>query len=866
MRKDQQRTEGDALPILDGVSLARITPPIAVPHFLARHHLIERLNKPAPHATFIVAPSGYGKTTLAVQLLNEISIPAIWYSVDKNDTPRDTAFNVISAARRAIPTFAPWAESYFQTDFNLIDWTVRLCNEIGKVSSEVFIVWDGADNFSPDHLQMTQAFIDNSPANLRFISLRKVMPQVSYSRLASFDALTFISAADLKFTDDEVQFIAERAGLDTNLPEIKSALAAAQGWPAGVQLLAKELSQSAKPKSPGLFDGRTIVKSAVENLPSEDRAFLEALVFLDAIRDSDAIEITGEADAQIRLERMSQEGLFVSRIADDVPIYRINSLIKEVLQESLASDKKTWKARALQSAEISLRSGQDLHAVEIYSLIGEEDEARKIAVKNIQTMMTQANSRLLRKWAPKIGENFDIPELGDKVLQLYAELSVGNIEQAQVILSAIETDPTLSVHLEKYNREVLLAKARIAFSKGHFAQVVEYLAQEPNSGVFDEVGQITRKISGYRPALMASFIMQDRVTFLKFFDKSVSLAEPSDKYVQKITLPSMRSMHAFLQGRYLDAHESAQLALHTAKEFGVRGLFIPFEAAYVLADVALEFGEEEKSLAIVDEYLPLAISAQQWPWVVGLLSKAALVRVQQGRVNEALNLIRQARESVSGPRFGEHITYLADGHELLARLALNDFERIMELIYRLPPNEDTQFLLIGLEARKNPADAPKLLAGLPEATDHQKFRKALFLSMASVQNRPQAMKYLEQALEIGVANGYFRAFINMPSEVKTLILDLAVKNPTVYMENLAKAIRKQSQIVMNESAGSENPLTKRELDILRRLSTGLPITQIAASLHISNNTIKTHLKNVYRKMGVASREEAVARGQELLLL
>jgi ATP/maltotriose-dependent transcriptional regulator MalT len=86
------------------------------------------------------------------------------------------------------------------------------------------------------------------------------------------------------------------------------------------------------------------------------------------------------------------------------------------------------------------------------------------------------------------------------------------------------------------------------------------------------------------------------------------------------------------------------------------------------------------------------------------------------------------------------------------------------------------------------------------------------------------------------------------------------------MENLAKAIRKQSQIVMNESAGSENPLTKRELDILRRLSTGLPITQIAASLHISNNTIKTHLKNVYRKMGVASREEAVARGQELLLL
>ena len=63
-----------------------------------------------------------------------------------------------------------------------------------------------------------------------------------------------------------------------------------------------------------------------------------------------------------------------------------------------------------------------------------------------------------------------------------------------------------------------------------------------------------------------------------------------------------------------------------------------------------------------------------------------------------------------------------------------------------------------------------------------------------------------------------------------------------------------------------NPLTKRELDILRRLTTGLPITQIAASLHISNNTIKTHLKNVYKKLEVDSRESAVTKGKELLLL
>ena len=62
------------------------------------------------------------------------------------------------------------------------------------------------------------------------------------------------------------------------------------------------------------------------------------------------------------------------------------------------------------------------------------------------------------------------------------------------------------------------------------------------------------------------------------------------------------------------------------------------------------------------------------------------------------------------------------------------------------------------------------------------------------------------------------------------------------------------------------PLTKRELEILRRLGTNSPITKIATALHISNNTIKTHLKNVYRKLNVESRDEAVARGMELSLL
>jgi ATP/maltotriose-dependent transcriptional regulator MalT len=85
------------------------------------------------------------------------------------------------------------------------------------------------------------------------------------------------------------------------------------------------------------------------------------------------------------------------------------------------------------------------------------------------------------------------------------------------------------------------------------------------------------------------------------------------------------------------------------------------------------------------------------------------------------------------------------------------------------------------------------------------------------------------------------------------------------MEQISKILRDRMANSNLKSDKLENPLTKREIEILNRLSTGLPISQIASNLHISNNTIKTHLKNVYKKLGADGRESAVAKGRELLL-
>jgi len=169
-------------------------------------------------------------------------------------------------------------------------------------------------------------------------------------------------------------------------------------------------------------------------------------------------------------------------------------------------------------------------------------------------------------------------------------------------------------------------------------------------------------------------------------------------------------------------------------------------------------------------------------------------------------------------------------------------------------------------ARKNPSAAKSILDKYPSDTPRSALTKALISAEALKEYPSQAMEHLTMAVQIAMENGARNIFLNQTTEVQNLLLDLANKQPTVYMEQLASLIRKVQSGTARDHMGLSEPLTKREIDILRRLSSGLPITQIAGTLHISHNTIKTHLKSVYRKLNVESRAQAVERGKELLLL
>ena len=160
---------------------------------------------------------------------------------------------------------------------------------------------------------------------------------------------------------------------------------------------------------------------------------------------------------------------------------------------------------------------------------------------------------------------------------------------------------------------------------------------------------------------------------------------------------------------------------------------------------------------------------------------------------------------------------------------------------------------------------PSTGGDLPERTPRQRIYKFLSQTVHAYETDEElAITYLTQALKIGAEVGAKAVFIRQ-MELYPLFHKVAVRTPTFYNEEISRKVAERMQEI-DSTKGVKPMLTKREIEIVRHLDSGKPITSIGASLHISHNTMKTHLKNVYRKLGADGRDQAVEKAKSLGLI
>ena len=212
-----------------------------------------------------------------------------------------------------------------------------------------------------------------------------------------------------------------------------------------------------------------------------------------------------------------------------------------------------------------------------------------------------------------------------------------------------------------------------------------------------------------------------------------------------------------------------------------------------------------------------------------------------------------------------NLNFIPDINELYVRYLIKDLERIEVLANRAPDLVIVRQIK-GAVMELQGQNVTKWVEELPNRTTREKFYKLIAYSWLYRQKESVAVGYMSQALELAEQSGFSELVIRQ-HELLDIVLKAVAKKPTVFLEGLASKMIDQVKLMgSNNQNGIPIPLTTRELEVIRHLSTGKPISEIGNILHVSMNTMKTHLRNTYRKLEVDGREKAVEKAKALFLI
>jgi ATP/maltotriose-dependent transcriptional regulator MalT len=325
-------------------------------------------------------------------------------------------------------------------------------------------------------------------------------------------------------------------------------------------------------------------------------------------------------------------------------------------------------------------------------------------------------------------------------------------------------------------------------------------------------------------------------------------------------------MVLFQIGEYRGAFEAASISYSQFSQRGYVGLFGPLDSMFIMARCQWEFGNAREAMDLYIQLRDISEQWKQWHWYFvadGFLARDMAV---QGLITEALDKVSCQRKKASQLASPDSLNSIIDLAELFVRYEINDFERAIPLLNRAPSALLVQQIKFSIDEKLGKKSVRDDAKNLPYRTPREKIWKHLADVEAVLDQQQAAMKEMKKALEIGAKVGAKETFLRQSHEMGNLIMKIAGESPTVYLEDLATNVADRIRNNQNRTADLASALTKRELEVLRHLSTERPISAIAGSLHISLNTMKTHLKNLYRKMEVDGRVSAVNKAKAHFIL
>ena len=840
------------------ITLSRIRPPELPANFLSRRHLFELIDDRAPGYTMVVAPAGYGKTSLIAEWAKQSKKKVIWYTMSETDSSGGVSTYLMRAIREVIPDFAPSLEAKTVTS---------IFQAIANLNEDIVLVLDNVVDAFTYQLNQTQSYMDAIPDNIHIIALRRIMPTVSLKRFSSIGRLSVITAGDIVFSKDEIKALLQVSGADSSEQKISQVSEQTHGWPSAVAIIAS--GEDAKPEQEVDHSlVRNLVSSKFEKLAKETRELLVAMSSFEVFDLELANSVAGKTVNEAILTKLAAEGVFLMTAAGQKGTYIFNNIAREVIDEMARADNKNYRKNQIVLSELFNLKGQLNLAIEHAVKSGDADYLREMFKPALRKLIQKSDGRNIIYWSNYLPLDNARNKVFSELAKVMGHLTNYEFDRTIQLIDEMSfsyRDTSLGPFLEKVNAAAL---AHIAFSRGkllEFDSQTKIIFSEPMS---EPAMDLSDRLGIFRMLAARSFIFEDSV-ILNSIESDVRVAikessSPDDLFIWQ----TIRAMKFFLEGEYLQAFDAASLSEEIGQRNEYAGFFGYTEAVYIKARCYIEFCETEKATEELEKLAKLAREWQQWPWLFMAESYLARVLIMNGKVEEAFAVVRDHRQLASKFKGEDGLSLIIDINELALRFWVKDYERSNQILSRLP--KDLIFThqyrqAIGAVSKNEVKKkvAPEIL---PSDSAREKIWKSLVGCEANIEQETLAMDALKVGLDVGAQVGAKDTFLRQDPTILELIIRSASKRPTVYLEELARAAAQRMNAKNNQNAALTQPLTKREIDVLRSLATGKPITAIGKTLHISHNTMKTHLRNIYRKLSASGRDEAVAKAQTLFII
>ena len=850
--------------------MSQTLPPVLPPNFLSRKSILSRVAVDRGGVSLIVAPAGYGKTSLVAEFVSTLEFPVIWLSFSDSDDEQTFNSHLVQAVRNVFPGIGSW---YLKdAEISTADVLGKILVELGSESRHIVLVLDNNRVKSAEAAPHANHFLNLVPPNIHAISIRRIIPAAAIPRLQSLPNFKLIDKTELAFSKDEITLAASLQGIEVDGAKVDLILESTQGWPSAIQLILNSISRGSKlaldPKIAlgGSEQMKYLVEELLDTMTNEDRKLIESLSVCDEFSTEIAEVILQDNFSLTKLNNLANESIFIRHTSDPVNNYAFNSAVKAgILQSGSINEKELREIHSKLSLFFESR-GQVLRALEHARSSGDQKRYRNHFRQAMRHLVAIGRGKDLLRMADLVGDSSLIGSIKRQTVELIGFTADFQYLNAQSLISEM-LNASRGGEMESFiERFTAAASVYIDFATGlHESMdsavdlVIATSSAELDLAAIDKISIL--KVAAGKEII---FDNSDRVLHLQ--EVANQLAGSDNTAMVTYALNAMDACALLYKGEYKAALVAANTALAQAEREGYVGIYGPLDVMYVKARCLLEFSQREAAKLLFEQIRNLGSTWQQYIWVFVAESFIARDLALAGHTSEALAIVRAERERVEAMTFKNGMAIYCDLTELFIKFTMGDWTRVGILLGRIP-----NFLLVErirplYEAAIGKEPSSYNVKTLPSRNPKEEIYKLLAEAIENIDHESIALEHMRSALEIGARVGAKETFLRQDSQILNLIIRIAGEKPTVYLEDLASLIATRLKARGKNLSGLTAALTKREVEILRHLETGNPISSIAKTLHVSQNTMKTHLKNIYRKIGAAGRDEAVSKAKSLYIL